>query len=390
MVCYAKEQVAAARARSLEAQIKRFAKAQQRRLRKLVKSSSRLGDALYSFPAAAFAIVSGHGDHNRRGEAVRLIKDGAELRRVAKVLDLPLWTRRLPPEAFEGTLAQLPHGEAFSRKVANLVPEDPEATAMWLRWLQLGNEACHEDFALWLARQKRLYCVQNDFGAPVLPLAASAWCSGLDEKERARQLVPRPWHKQIGLGRAVEAMCGWYDRVMLELSCGDRKRGPGRYRNKRRKNGYTLVQLRTPRELFEEGEAMNHCVGTYVSEVAQGNCLIYSVRVGGRRLATMELRWVFGRHRPPVVNQLLGHSNQPVSPEVKTAVAEWLRHQNGIHAPVSGGQIPLDETRWRAFWGSYIAAKGTTNLVPERPSNELLFRLSQDVNALSRAIRDIA
>lgn len=388
MVCYAQEQAAAARAYSLEGQIKRFSKAQQRRLRKLVKSSSRLGDVLYSFPAAAFAVVSGHGDHNRRGEAVRLIKDGAELRRVAEVLDLPIWTRRLPPEAFEDALCNLPRGEAFSRKVANLIPKDPEATAMWLRWLRAGNEACHEDFALWLARQK-IYRVENDFGVPVLPLAAFAWFSGQGESARAYRMVQTPWHKQIGLRKAVEAMCAWYDCVLLDLTCGDRKRGPGRYRNKKRKHGYALVPLRLPQELIEEGEALNHCVGTYVSEVAQGNCLIYSVRRGGQRVATLELRWVYGRHRPPIVNQLLGHSNQPVGPEVKAAVAEWLRDQNGIANPFNVGQIPLDETRWRAFWGSYIEEKGASAIVPERPSSQLLFRFSREVNELSRCIRGI-
>jgi hypothetical protein len=386
MICHAKEQAAAARARSLETEIKRFAKVQQRRLRKLVKSSSRLGDILYSFPAAAFAVVSGHGTHNQRGEAVRLIKDGAELRQVADVLELPFWTRRLPPEAFEDRISNLPNGEAFARKVVNLIPADPEATAMWLRWLLAGNEACHEEFALWLARQK-VYRVENDFGAPVLPLAAYAWFSGLDEGDRNRRMVETPWHKQIGLRKAVEAMCSWYERVMLDLTAGDRKRGPGRYRNRKRKHGYTLLPLRTPQDLHEEGEAMNHCVGTYSYEVARGNCLIYSVRHGGRRVATLELRWVYGSHRPPVVNQLLGHSNKPVGPDVQVAVAEWLRDQSGIVNSCDVAHLALDETRWRAFWGGYVKAKGDRVLVPERPSNQLLQRFSQDVGELARCIR---
>ena len=387
MVCYAKQQAAAARVHSLESQIKRFAKGQQRRLRKLVKTSSRLGDILYSFPAAAFAVVAGHGDHNCRGEAVRLIKDGAELRNIAEVLDLPLWLRRLPPEAFEGEIGVLPQTGQFKRKVANIIPDDPEATAMWLRWLRIGNEVCGEDFAFWLARQK-IYRVENDFGAPVVPLAAYAWFSGLEESDRTRRLVLKPWHKQIGLRAAVENMCGWYDRVLLDLTRGGQSRGPGRYKNRKRRHGYTMVPLRTPHELIEEGQEMDHCVSTYVSEVAAGNCVIYSVRYAGRRVATMELRWVYGHHRSPVVSQLLGYANAPVSPEVKFGVDDWLRNQDAVSLgnPQLIASMPIDETRWRALWSGYIEAKGAQAIVSERPSNQFMYRFSRDVNELSRRV----
>jgi len=388
MVCYAKEQVAAARARTLETQIKRFAKGQQRRLRKLVKASSRLGDILYSFPAAAFAIVAGHGDHNRRGDAVRLIKDGADLRTVAGVLELPTWLRRLPPEAFEDVIDGLPTSEAFARKVVNCIPQDDTATAMWLRWVRVGNQVCHEDFALWLARQ-RFYRADSDFGTPVLPLATYAWFSGRDADDRARRMVPKPWHKQIGFPAAIENMCGWFDRVILDLTRGDKDRGPGRYRKRRRRHGYDLVALTLPSDLIEEGNAMNHCAGTYVSEVAAGNCVIYSVRQAGRRVATLELRWVYGHHRKPIVNQLLGHSNQPVGPEVKAAVAAWLREQEpaSFGNPHVIGSLPIDETRWRALWASYIAAKGARAPVTERPSQQFVFRLSRNVNELTHGFR---
>ena len=174
MVSYAYEQAVAKRERVIEKQIKRYAKGYQRRLRKLVKTSSRLGDLLYSFPAAAFAVVSGYGDHNRRGEAVVLVKDGADLRSVAVVLGLPTWTRRLPPEAFTEPLGNLPDNEAFNRKIVNFIPKEPAATAMWLNWLQAARAGCHEDFALWLAAQK-IYTSEPPQGA--VGLAGPVQCS---------------------------------------------------------------------------------------------------------------------------------------------------------------------------------------------------------------------
>lgn len=387
MVCYAKQQAAAARERSLEAQIKRFEKGYQRRLRRLVKVSSRLGDVLYSFPAAAFALVSGRADHARRGEAVRMIKDGASLKLVARTLDLPVWTRRLPPEAFENPLGALPDGEAFTRSVANHVPKKAEATAMWLRWVAAGYDACDEDFALWLARQK-IYRAGAFIGTPILPLATYAWYSGLEDAERVRRLMPRPWHKEIALGIAIDSMCAWFDRLVLDVTRADQRRGAGRYSGRKRQRLFSLIPLRTAEELEEEGRAMDHCVGTYASEVARGNCVIYSVRRAGRRAATLELRWVYGYDRPPIVNQLRGYANAVVGEDVKKAVAEWLRDQDALTFgnPYMIGSMPIDDTRWRAFWADYLARKGS-RFVPERPSGDVLLRLSRDVTELSRCAR---
>lgn len=384
MVCYAKQQAAAAREHALETQIKRFGKGYQRRLRKLVKVSSRLGDVLYAFPAAAFALVSGRADHARRGEAVRMIKDGASLKLVAKTLDLPVWTRRLPPEAFETPLGVLPDGEAFARSVANHVPKDAEATAMWLRWVMAGHEGCDENFALWLARQ-RIYRADINVGTPVLPLATYAWFSKHCDEQRARRLVQRPWHKGVTLASAVDSMGTWFTRMLLDVTRADQTRGPGRYSGRKRHRLISFVQLRTPAELQEEGDAMDHCVGSYAAEVARGNCVIYSVRKAGQRVATMEIRWVYGHNRPPIVNQLRGYANAVVTDEVRKAVAEWMKGQDAFmfDSPHMIGNLPIDETRWRAIWTDYIAQKGSC-VVPERPSGQLLQSLSRDVAMLSR------
>ena len=69
---------------------------------------------------------------------------------------------------------------------------------------------------------------------------------------------------------------------------------------------------------------MNHCVATYASDVAQGQCRIYSVRRGKRRIATLELQWPGNRSGRPYINQLLGHSNVAVDREVYEAVTDWL------------------------------------------------------------------
>jgi len=388
MVTYARQQAAAQRERVLEKQIKRFAKGYQRRLRKLVKTSSRLGDLLYSFPAAAFAVVSGHGDYLKRGKAIRLVKNGAGLKEVAVVLELPYWTRRLPPEAFTGEIGCLPDGVKCNRKIVNLIPADPEAAAMWLSWLQAARIGCDDDFALWLAGQKKIYVSASSgqmVRAPVLPLATFAWFSS-HGNEPARRLMEDPWRRDMGIGTAIKSMASWFDRVLIDLTRADVRRGPGRY-SKRKGNGwYNFVPLVTARDFYEEGEAMNHCVATYATAVAQGHCKIFSVRRHGRRVATLEIRWSRDWPAKPVINQLLGHSNMPVSRDVYLAVGDWLaRDRHGLRTS-NGLDLgdSLDETRWRSLWASYIAEKGDQAVVPARPDGKLIARFCRDVQVLNR------
>ena len=131
---------------------------------------------------------------------------------------------------------------------------------------------------------------------------------------------------------------------------------------------------------------MNHCVGTYATAVAQGQCRIYSVRRGGRRVATLELRWPRHNVGRPVISQLLGHSNVPVDRDVYLGVSDWLADNKSLICPppVGGFAENLDETRWRSFWGRYIAAKGERAVVPERPDGYLVARMCRDVDVLAR------
>lgn len=98
--------------------------------------------------------------------------------------------------------------------------------------------------------------------------------------------------------------------------------------------GLTFVALRTPSQLVEEGAEMRHCVASYMEDVARGSCHIVSVRLGGRRIATLELsrRWT--------VNQLKGPCNAPVALEVRAAVREY-RDRLMAEAAASAGRPRL-------------------------------------------------
>ena len=65
-----------------------------------------------------------------------------------------------------------------------------------------------------------------------------------------------------------------YDPLPLEVAVGNLR----------------FVALDSGEELFAEGAAMHHCVGTYSRDVIAGRSRIFSARSGERRVATIELR----------------------------------------------------------------------------------------------------
>jgi hypothetical protein len=106
------------------------------------------------------------------------------------------------------------------------------------------------------------------------------------------------WHAELQTVRARSAFgeawdVPWASRLRAEALSGDSERGD-----------YALAELRSPRELFDEGRRMHHCVASYSRSCAAGAMSIWSLRFSqlgresGRvtiRVATAERRVVEAR-----------------------------------------------------------------------------------------------
>jgi hypothetical protein len=372
---------------ALETQIKRYHRSYRRRLRKLVRHSSRLGDLAYTFPAAAFALVSGRATPDRRGEAVRMVVDGRSLADVAAVLNLRGWMRRLPPETFLRPLGALPESDRFARKVAGRVPADSAVVAPWFAAIEDGFDVADEDFALWLAGL-RIYDRPDLGELPVRPLGIYAWFSRQGDI-RGRRLMEKPWRPNLRYAAAIQQMQSWYERILADLTRADLKRGPGRYSRRRRNHGYTFVPLLTAEDLREEGRIMRNCVGSYAGMVAARECAIFSIRRGSFRAATLEVRWDrFGNHGPWIA-QIEAAGNTRAPDAIIEFAKEWLREQDDrVHvSQIRAGRISMDATRWKALWLPYVTAKGGKHLPLERPDAHGLANLLADVEGLARIAR---
>ncbi len=187
--------------------IRRFPRGYRRRLRKLVRGSKPLADLLYTFPGAAFVFAAPCRAAATLTEARLRLDGGRSLAEVAAALGLPMWLRRLPPEAFAAPLGTLPDAADFGRAIVNLVPADPEATAAWLQRVSFAAEACDDGFAIWLARH-RIEVPAGSYRTPLLPLAAFAWFSA-QPHTAARRLIRRPWHGRMRLSAAILEANEW-------------------------------------------------------------------------------------------------------------------------------------------------------------------------------------
>ncbi|MEO1280420.1 MAG: PcfJ domain-containing protein [Pseudomonadota bacterium] len=340
----------------VEFEIARFPKVYRRRLRRLVSGSAPLSDLLVSFPAAAFALVSGFGTVDGRGNAVALIKAGASLKAVSEVLGLPFWARKLPPEAFAAPIGDLPSDADFGRRMMNQLPKDNDVTDLWLGAVLEALRVGDQPFALWVAGQKKLSLLDHPLRPAVIwLLAAFAWASRNDQAAGFNSINKR-WSKGTALKTAQRAAAEWALRLIAEAERQPAKRGPGRYSLRNRQAGYAVVVLQTAAELNEEGRLMNHCVGTYANEVARGHCLIFGIRRDGHRVATMEVRCSRNPEALPHIAQLQGPGNSRVSAEVRERVRMWLlQHASD---PVGGadtdaGTLLTDPKKWRALWAPH-------------------------------------
>lgn len=352
--------------KEIDRQIMRFEKGARRRLRRLAGLSPRLADLIVSFPAAAYVIATDRVAADAAGEAVRRVKAGCALKEVAQPLKLPMWLKRLPPETFTGRLQGLPDGEKFARQIAGRIPDNPVEASAWLNGVCYAGAAADDEFALWVAGQNPALLRQGlvHCASPLRPLALFAWFS-LQAEGAARQLLDKPWQPSMRISTAIAGMQLWIDRVAELFRTVKPRRGPGRY-SRKVMAGLRMVMLRTGPQLREEGRIMNHCAGTYAHAVATGECLVFSVRNGANRLATLELRRPFSGKGFMIV-QLQGPGNTRVCAGIEEFTRQWVqRFTVEPEAALMWGaeDFTMKPTLWRELWAPYVAAKGTAGFEP--------------------------
>jgi hypothetical protein len=361
----------------------RFAPAARREVRRLLRSSPRMADLGVVFPGALFALASRRGPAAQRLNALALIESGAQLKAVARVLDLPMWLRRLPPEAFEDVLPDLPKGEAFARRIATRLPKSAAESAFWLRAVAFGARACDEDFAIWIAEQP-IFMDGGDAEKLLIVLAAYAWFSRKPDAA-GHQLIVVPWRPEIAFDTALCAAKSWFNRVRLVLQL---PRGAlnDPWLKPAAAQGFTFEPLLSHDDILAEAQAMQNCADQYAERLIREKCRLFSVRRNGQRVATLEI----GSHQREAgvlaINQLKARHNMAATADVWQAAYAWMACQPGLKRipPLAVPERSWDQTAWQTLIRPYRIANNGAPWFDEQASHLMFAGLDAELCDLAR------
>ena len=234
------------------------------------------------------------------------------------------------------------------------------------------RNAAHEPFAIWIARE--LTRGPKDIKRDQLRLLCLwAWFS-LNPDTVGHRLIDKPWQPALRFKTALDSAFAWHARVGLHINLGEAPIAdtwvtPGSMYN------YEFVPLRCADDIAAEAAAMKNCLNTYGSNLAHNRSRLWSVRINGRRVATLRLAT---QTSDPLITirELKGERNRNVPVEVWWAARQWL-HQHDLPAIDPKwrrwGTAPLDAAAWRALWRPYwLAKRRLPAWLPLGPSRDAL------------------
>jgi hypothetical protein len=331
-----------------------------------------LADLAATFPGLLFALASpGHGLDPR--PAIDLTIEGAPLRQIAAAARVPLWVRRLPPEAFDAALDRLPDGDVFRCRIANQLPRSPKVAAMWLQTVAAAGRWGNEQVALWTAREldrnARRFKLER-----IRLLALYAWYSARPDTA-AQRLMRKIWHQDMCLSTAADEATEWCVAVELKLNLGCRVVDP--WLEPGEVMGFDFAPLCSEAQIVQEASAMRNCVREYGSALVHNRSRLWSIRRDGARVATISVGF---RYRRPILDilQLKGPSNSDAPKEIWAAARRWLAWHDLL--PIEPSQVdraPLDRSAWTEMWRPYwLSKRSIPDWLPLVPSRAALERLS--------------
>jgi hypothetical protein len=356
----------------------------RREVRRLLGASPRIAEMASVCPAVVHVLAGRLAAPALRRKARRQIEEGATLKAVAATLGLPLWLRRLPPEAFCDAIPELPDGETFARRIAARLPDRPEKSGRWLTSVAFAASAADEAFAAWTAEQSAFHDSEASPRRFAI-LAAFAWFSR-QPLTRAHELIVVPWRSEIAFDTALCAAKSWFNRICLVLQLP-----PGAltdtWLEPSEAMGYQFVPLLDHDSLIDEARAMHNCADQYSERLSREKCRLFSIRRGDSRVATLEV----GPHPREVgvlgIWQLKTRHNMPAPVEVWQAAYHWLAQQRDLKRlpPLVSAERGFDAETWRALMAPYRAARGGAPWMPEVASRATFQPLETELSELALA-----
>jgi PcfJ-like protein len=270
----------------------------------------------------------------------------------------------------------------------------PDTTKRQRLWLLLVSWAFHKvdaDFGVWTARHVPELPGRSDQEVGSFASDIADWASaGKPPPTRpgyrapppaGREFVVRPFAPSMSLKTVTALSAEWHEAVAAAMDGPDATFPPPWY-PAAKVGDFDFLPIEKSGELYREGAAMHHCIGTYVDAVQSGGCYVYSVRQADKRIATFALaRCAVSAE----LSEIRGPCNAQVPEKTVAAVRRWLRAQpplplrsNGLlvdsctvanPAPYHGSDPPATVLQRRLTTnGGTVADDADANVA--RPSDE--------------------
>jgi len=361
----------AARADLLERRLRRYRPPFQDAVRALAGRHARLADLAVSFPALLFALAVPRAGLKPAPAIARAIK-GLSLAEVAAAADVPLWLRKLPPEALAQPIMTLPDGALFRRQIVNHLPPSPRFAPAWLQAVADVADLAHEPAAVWIARE---FVREPKSVKPARLRRISLWSWFSSQPGTfGHTLIDKPWIPSMRIGSALTAADAWHTAVALHLNLG-REPIADVWLRPARVDGYDFLPLTSIAAITEEAEAMRNCVRTYGDELAHNHARLWSMRSDGQRVATLSVGRTCGDPLPSIA-ELKGPGNAKAPLAAWWAARRWLHMHDLPQIKMEQrdwGKAPLDRATWISLWRPYwLTKRRIPRWLPITPSRKAL------------------
>lgn len=269
-----------------------------------------------------------------------LVKVGAPLRKVAECAGVPTALRKVKPGATHHALRGLELFTANPDLIHAHMPQSLPRMRFWLKTVAFAKALSPGvDFAEFVAKNVFWIGTADDEIIAWVENTAD-WVRACRPQSNSRlfrasgsEFVTRRFSPGMSV-RTVNALSeAWHEAVTNARSVPSFA-FPVPWAQAAKADDYEILPITDNVELFREGRAMHHCVGTYGAEAVEGKCYIFSLRKDGKKMATIELV----RSGDKVeLGQIRGRCNGLVAKEIKYAVRKWLKTQKPFLLPDKPG-----------------------------------------------------
>jgi hypothetical protein len=320
---------------------RRFTFAHRESIYRAAALSRRVLQLTETFPVLAVAIYSDHrtlyprADSDRKS-AAHLVDRGARLRDVAAVMNIPMPLQYIKP----GVAHWVTHVVCRHPEFLNFLPDTTWRQRVWLLLVHLAFQDVDADFAAWIARHMLELPGRRDQEIRSFASDIADWVrAGKSFRAPGREFVVRPFVPSMSLKTVTALSAEWHEAVAAAMDGPDATFPPPWY-PAAKVGDLDFLPIENSAELYREGAAMHHCIGTYVDAVQSGRCYVYSVRQCEKRIATLALV------RCPVsaeLSEIRGPCNAQVPEKTVVAVIRWLRAQPPL--PLRSNGLLVDGPR---------------------------------------------